>query len=63
MTSYLDRFDLKLIVEKIEDEASLERLMEFGVELAEGDLFARPRPVTPDIFRELEDADVSAVTS
>jgi cyclic-di-GMP phosphodiesterase TipF (flagellum assembly factor) len=59
MTSYLDRFDLKLIVEKIEDETSLERLMEFGVELAEGDLFARPRPVTPDIFRELEDADAA----
>jgi cyclic-di-GMP phosphodiesterase TipF (flagellum assembly factor) len=59
MTSYLDRFDLKLIVEKVEDEASLDRLMEFGVDLAEGDLFAQPRPVTPDMFRELEDADAA----
>jgi cyclic-di-GMP phosphodiesterase TipF (flagellum assembly factor) len=56
MTSYLDRFDLKLIVEKVDDEASLERLMDYGVDLAEGDLFARPRPVTPEMFRELAEA-------
>jgi cyclic-di-GMP phosphodiesterase TipF (flagellum assembly factor) len=54
MTSFLDRFDLKLIAEKVDDEASLSRLMEYGVELAEGDLFARPVPVTPELFRELE---------
>jgi cyclic-di-GMP phosphodiesterase TipF (flagellum assembly factor) len=54
MTSFLDRFDLKLIAEKVDDEASLSRLMEYGVDLAEGDLFARPRPVTPELFRELE---------
>jgi cyclic-di-GMP phosphodiesterase, flagellum assembly factor TipF len=59
MTSHLDRFDLKLIVEKVEDEASLNRLMEYGVDLAEGDLFARPRPVTPEMFRELADADAA----
>ncbi|HEV3242420.1 MAG TPA: EAL domain-containing protein, partial [Methyloceanibacter sp.] len=59
VTSFLDRFDLKLIVEKVEDETSLDRLMKFGAELAEGDLFARPRPVTPEMFRELEDADAA----
>ena len=59
MTSYLDRFDLKLIVEKVDDEASLERLMDYGVDLAEGDLFARPRPVTPEMFRELAEADTA----
>ena len=59
MASYLDRFDLKLIVDKVEDEASLDRLMEFRAELAQGDLFARPRPVTPEIFRELESADAA----
>src|SRR5215468_6420263 len=59
MTSYLDRFDLKLIVDKVEDEASLDRLMEFGADLAEGDLFAEPRPVTPEMFRELEAADAA----
>ena len=59
LTSYLDRFDLKLIVEKVDDEASLERLMDYGVDLAEGDLFARPRPVTPEMFRELAEADAA----
>jgi cyclic-di-GMP phosphodiesterase TipF (flagellum assembly factor) len=59
VTSYLDRFDLKLIVEKVDDEASLERLMDYGVDLAEGDLFARPRPVTPEMFRELAEADAA----
>ncbi|HKA47035.1 MAG TPA: EAL domain-containing protein [Methyloceanibacter sp.] len=59
VTSYLDRFDLKLIVDKVEDEASLDRLMEFGADLAEGDLFAEPRPVTPEMFRELEAADAA----
>jgi cyclic-di-GMP phosphodiesterase TipF (flagellum assembly factor) len=59
MTSFLDRFDLKLIVEKVDDEASLERLMDYGVELAQGDLFARPRPVTPEMFRELAEADAA----
>ena len=59
MTSFLDRFDLKLIAEKVDDEASLSRLIEYGVDLAEGDLFARPRPVTPEMFRELADADAA----
>ena len=59
VTSYLDRFDLKLIVDKVEDEASLDRLMEVGADLAEGDLFAEPRPVTPEMFRELEAADAA----
>ena len=59
MTSYLDRFDLKLIVGKVEDEESLDRLMDYGVELAQGDLFAEPKPVSPEMFRELEDADAA----
>src|SRR5262245_47308084 len=59
MTSYLDRFDLKLIAERVDDDASLERLMDYGVDLAEGDLFAGPRPVTPEMFRELTEADAA----
>ncbi|MGH6825679.1 EAL domain-containing protein [Methyloceanibacter sp.] len=59
MPSHLDRFDLKLIVEKVDDEASLERLMNYGVDLAQGDLFARPRPVTPEMFRELAEVDAA----
>jgi cyclic-di-GMP phosphodiesterase TipF (flagellum assembly factor) len=59
MASYLDRFDLKVIVDKVEDEESLDLLMDQGVELAQGDLFAEPRPVSPEMFRELEDADAA----
>jgi cyclic-di-GMP phosphodiesterase TipF (flagellum assembly factor) len=59
MTSFLDRFDLKLIVERVDDEASLSRLMALGVDLAEGDLFGGPRAVTPEMFRELEETDAA----
>jgi EAL domain-containing protein (putative c-di-GMP-specific phosphodiesterase class I) len=59
LPSHLNRFDLKLIVEKVDDEASLERLMDYGVDLAQGDLFAQPRPVTPEMFRELAEADAA----
>jgi len=59
MTRFLERFDLKLIAEKVDDEASLSRLIEYGADLAEGDLFGSPRPVTPEMFRELSDADAA----
>ena len=59
MTRFLERFDLKLIAEKVDDEASLSRLIEYGVDLAEGDLFGSPRPVTPEMFRALADADAA----
>jgi cyclic-di-GMP phosphodiesterase TipF (flagellum assembly factor) len=59
MTRFLDRFDLKLIAEKVDDEASLSRLIEYGVELAQGDLFAKPRQATPEMFRELVGADAA----
>jgi cyclic-di-GMP phosphodiesterase TipF (flagellum assembly factor) len=59
MTGFLDRFDLKLIAEKVDDEASLSRVMDYGIDLAEGDLFARPRPVTPEMVRELAGADAA----
>ena len=59
MTRHLDRFDLKLIVAKVEDEESLDRLVDYGVELAQGDLFAEPKPVSPEMVRELEDADAA----
>ena len=59
MTRFLERFDLKLIAEKVDDEASLSRLIEYGVDIAEGDLFGSPRPVTPEMFRELADADAA----
>ena len=59
MVRYLEGFGLQLIVEKIEDEASVARLVDAGVELAQGNLFAEPKPVTPALFAELEDADAA----
>jgi cyclic-di-GMP phosphodiesterase, flagellum assembly factor TipF len=59
MRSYLRRFDLELIVEKVEDEKSLDRLIDYGVELAQGYLFGEPKPMSPEMFRELEDADAA----
>jgi cyclic-di-GMP phosphodiesterase TipF (flagellum assembly factor) len=59
MVRYLEGFGIQLIVEKIEDEASVVRLVDAGVELAQGNLFAEPKPVTPALFAELEDADAA----
>jgi cyclic-di-GMP phosphodiesterase, flagellum assembly factor TipF len=59
MVTYLGRFDLDLIVEQVEDENSVHRLMDCGAELAQGDLFGAPRPMTPEMFGELEDADAA----
>ncbi len=59
LKSYLKDFDLELIVEKVEDELSLIRLMDFGVELAQGDLFAEPERVGPELYRKLQGIDAS----
>jgi cyclic-di-GMP phosphodiesterase, flagellum assembly factor TipF len=59
MKSYLETFDLKLIVEKVEDESSVAKLLDHGVEFAQGHLFGAPRPMTPALSRELEDADAA----
>ena len=50
MTSYLERFGMQLIVEKIEDEASLAAVLENNVRLGQGYLFSEPRPVRPEVF-------------
>jgi cyclic-di-GMP phosphodiesterase TipF (flagellum assembly factor) len=59
MKSYLDTFDLKLIVERVEDESLVAKLLDYGVDLAQGDLFGAPKPVSPALLRELEDADAA----
>jgi len=59
LTSHLDRFDLKLIIEDVGDEQSFERLMQAGVELAEGNLFAAPAPVTAEALKELGGPDAA----
>jgi cyclic-di-GMP phosphodiesterase, flagellum assembly factor TipF len=55
----LEPFGLELIVEKVEDEDSVAKLMDYGVELAQGHLFAEPKPLSPEMFRELEEADAA----
>ena len=59
MKSYLEGFDIKLIVEKVEDEADVAKLLDYGIELAQGYLFGEPKAMSPQLVRELEDADAA----
>ena len=59
MKRALDDFDLNLIVEKVEDEDAVAKLLDYGVELAQGHLFGKPKPMSPALFRELEGADAA----
>ena len=59
MKAYLESFDLKLIVEKVEDEADVGKLIDYGVELAQGYLFGEPKAMSPQLMRELESADAA----
>jgi cyclic-di-GMP phosphodiesterase TipF (flagellum assembly factor) len=59
MKAYLESFDLKLIVEKVEDEADVGKLIDYGVELAQGYLFGAPKAMSPQLMRELESADAA----
>lgn len=52
MRSYLDRFAIDLIIEKIEDEEDLTRVQDHQIALAQGYLFSEPRPVRPEVFGE-----------
>lgn len=56
MKRALDDFAIKLIVEDVEDEDTVARLLERGVELAQGNLFGKPKPMSPALFREIEGA-------
>jgi cyclic-di-GMP phosphodiesterase TipF (flagellum assembly factor) len=56
MKRALDDFAMKLIVEKVEDEDTVARLLDRGIELAQGDLFGKARPMSPALFREIEGA-------
>lgn len=59
MKAYLEGFDLKLIVEKVEDEADVGKLIDYGIELTEGYLFGEPKAMSPQFVRDLEDADAA----
>ena len=59
MKRALDDFDMKLIVEKVEGEGQVAQLLDYGVDLAQGYLFGRPKPMSPALFREIEGADAA----
>lgn len=54
MARYLEGFGLQLIVGEVERETTVARLIDAGVELAQGGLFGEPKPATPSSFQELE---------
>ena len=56
MKSYLERFGIQLIIEKIEDERTLANVLDHNVKLGQGYLFSEPRPVRPEVFSAKEDA-------
>lgn len=56
MKSYLERFGMQLIIEKIEDERTLTSVLDHHVRLGQGYLFSEPRPVRPEVFGGSEDA-------
>ena len=49
-SDYLHRNGLELIVERIEDEATMNRLLPYSISLGQGFLFSEPKPVRPEIF-------------
>jgi cyclic-di-GMP phosphodiesterase TipF (flagellum assembly factor) len=59
MKAYIEDFDLKLIVEKVEEESAIARLLDYGIDLAQGHLFGEPKLMSPSAVRELEDADAA----
>lgn len=56
MKRALDDFDMKLIVDKVENEDTVARLLDRGIELAQGQLFGKAKPMSPALFREIEAA-------
>jgi cyclic-di-GMP phosphodiesterase TipF (flagellum assembly factor) len=50
--SYLERYGLTLICEKIETERELATLSDYNIKFGQGFLFAEPRPVRPEVLGE-----------
>ncbi|HEY8264137.1 MAG TPA: EAL domain-containing protein [Methyloceanibacter sp.] len=51
----LEAFGLTLVVERLEDASILDRLKDFGVELAQGRGLAAPKPFGSDMLRGLDE--------
>ncbi|MHA1165110.1 MAG: EAL domain-containing protein [Alphaproteobacteria bacterium] len=58
--SYLERFGIKLIISKIEDESTLASVLNYNIKLGQGFLFSEPRPVRPEVFGDADDDDAEA---
>lgn len=56
----LDRHGLNLIAERVEDERTVARLLELGVDFAQGYLFGEPRAVRDDSLRAMEKEPAAA---
>jgi cyclic-di-GMP phosphodiesterase TipF (flagellum assembly factor) len=53
LSSLLARYGIALIVDKIENEATVIDLLDYGVGYAQGYLFAPPRPVKAEVLDEM----------
>ena len=60
MRSYLERYGIKLIISKIEDERTLTSVLDYNMKLGQGFLFSEPRPVRPEVFVGAEGAEEAA---
>lgn len=55
----LDGAGIRLIIEKVEKEGDVARLLDHGIELAQGHLFAEAEPMNTALSRELSNASAS----
>ena len=55
----LDGAGIQLIIEKVEKESDVARLLDHGIELAQGHLFAEAEPMNAALSRELSNAGAS----
>lgn len=53
LSGLLSRFGIDLVVEKIEDEATVVDLLDHDVKYGQGYLFSRPRPVRAEVLQAL----------
>jgi cyclic-di-GMP phosphodiesterase TipF (flagellum assembly factor) len=60
MKSYLERFGMQLVIERLEDEATLASVLDHHVQFGQGHLFSEPRPVRPEVFGEKADDAAAA---
>jgi EAL domain-containing protein (putative c-di-GMP-specific phosphodiesterase class I) len=57
MVDFLDRYDLKLIVEGISNTRTLAGIGDYGIEFAEGRLLGAPLPLDAELFSETEEPE------